>query len=99
MYIKILLATPRIMVHDPSGQRSRGKFLTKQMFVLVHMQLCNHVDTRDLRWTGQPVRIAGTTFAGRVREPALLYMLGVGLTCCRAGRPQVEKFFAQVTEC
>ena len=86
MYIKILLATPRIMVHDPSGQRSRGKFLTKQMFVLVHMQLCNHVDTRDLRGTGQPVRIVGTTFAGRVREPALLYMqVGCGFNLLQSG--------------
>jgi len=44
--IKNLLATPPKKVHDPSGQCSLRKMYTKQMFVLVRMQLHNHVTHR-----------------------------------------------------
>jgi len=39
--IKDLLETPPKMVQDPSGQCSLRIMCTKQMFVLVSMQLCN----------------------------------------------------------
>ena len=42
--IKNLLETPPKMFHDPSGQCSVRKMYTKQMFVLVRMQLRNHVN-------------------------------------------------------
>jgi len=45
VYIKNLLVTPPKMVHDPSGECSLRKMYTKQMFVLVRMQLRNHVNT------------------------------------------------------
>jgi len=46
---KNLLATPPKMVHDPSGQCSLRKMYTKQIFVLVPMQLRNHVNTQAVK--------------------------------------------------
>jgi len=59
--IKNLLATPSKMVHDPSGQCSLRKMYTKQVFALVRMLLCNHVNTwavkRFKRYRGYAVYI------------------------------------------
>jgi len=37
------------MLHDPSGQCSLRKMYTKQMFVLVRMQLRTHVDAQAVK--------------------------------------------------
>jgi len=58
---KNLLVTPTKMVHDPSGQCYLRKMYTKHMFVLVRMQLRNHVNTwavkRLKRYRGYAVNI------------------------------------------
>jgi len=49
------------MVHDPSGQCPLRKIYTPQMFILVRMQLRNHVNTwavkRFKRYKGYAVYI------------------------------------------